>query len=153
MELISRPFRRPRRRELDQALKKAQEILLSSGITGVGSMSTSLDDWNAMKRAGEAGSLDVRLMVYADELKLLPQVPYPTEWLYGDRLRMVGIKFYDDGALGSRGAWLKQPYADEPGTRGLQFHSDEELLCSPGGRRRQVSKSRSTRSGMPPMRK
>jgi hypothetical protein len=42
---------------------------------------------------------------------------------------MVGIKFYADGALGSRGAWLKQPYADQPDTRGLQFHSDTELLA------------------------
>ena len=36
--------------------------------------------------------------------------------LYGDRLRMDGVKFYADGALGSRGAWLKQPYADKPDT-------------------------------------
>jgi hypothetical protein len=48
--------------------------------------------------------------------------------MYGDRLRMGGIKFYADGALGSRGAWLKQPYADKPDTRGLQFHSDAEML-------------------------
>jgi predicted amidohydrolase YtcJ len=67
-------------------------------------------------------------MVYADELKLLPEVPRPTPWLYGDRLRLVGIKFYADGALGSRGAWLKQPYADGPESRGLQFHSDAEML-------------------------
>jgi predicted amidohydrolase YtcJ len=114
--------------ESDQALAKAQDILLSYGITGVGSMSTSLDDWNAMRRAGESGRLNERLMVYADELKLLGAEPKPTPWLYGDRLRMVGIKFYADGALGSRGAWLKQPYADKPDTRGLQFHSDAEML-------------------------
>jgi len=40
----------------------------------------------------------------------------------------VGIKLFADGALGSRGAWLKQPYADKPETRGLQFHSDAEML-------------------------
>ena len=114
--------------ESDQALAKAQDILLSYGITGVGSMSTSLDDWNAMSRAGESGRLNERLMVYADELKLLGAEPKPTPWLYGDRLRMVGIKFYADGALGSRGAWLKQPYADKSDTRGLQFHSDAEML-------------------------
>jgi len=114
--------------ENDQALAKAQDILLSYGITGVGSMSTSLDDWNAMRRAGESGRLNERLMVYADELKLLGAEPKPTPWLYGDRLRMVGIKFYADGALGSRGAWLKQPYADKSDTRGLQFHSDAEML-------------------------
>ncbi|MFL6776722.1 MAG: amidohydrolase [Sphingomicrobium sp.] len=114
--------------ELDEALAKAQEILLSYGVTGVGSMSTALGDWEAMRRAGEAGRLNVRLMVYADELKLLGSQPHPTDWLYGDRLRMAGIKFYADGALGSRGAWLKKPYADKPDTRGLQFHSDAEML-------------------------
>jgi predicted amidohydrolase YtcJ len=128
MELINKAVPAPTPAEYDQALAKAQEILLSYGITGVGSMSTSLADWNAMRRAGDAGRLQVRLMVYADELKLLPEVPRPTPWLYGDRLRMVGIKFYADGALGSRGAWLKQPYADKPETRGLQFHSNAELL-------------------------
>ena len=56
-------------------------------------------------------------------------MPQPTPWLYGDRLRAVGIKFFADGALGSRGAWLKQPYADKPDSRGLQFHSDAEILA------------------------
>lgn len=128
MELIDKAVPPPTPAELDQALAKAQEILLTYGVTGVGSMSTTLGDWNAMRRAGEAGRLAVRLMVYADELKLLSAAPKPTPWLYGDRLRMVGIKFYADGALGSRGAWLKQPYADKPDSRGLQFHSDAEML-------------------------
>ena len=127
MSLIDKAVPAPTPAETDQALAKAQEILLGYGITGVGSMSTTLDAWNAMRRAGEADRLSVRMMVYADELKLLSAEPRPTPWLYGDRLRMVGIKFYADGALGSRGAWLKQPYADKPDTRGLQFHSDAEM--------------------------
>jgi len=90
-------------------------------------MSTSPSDWHAMRRSGEAGRLSVRFMVYADALHLLDEEPKPTPWLYGDRLRMVGIKFYADGALGSRGAWLKRPYADMPDTTGLQFHSDSEM--------------------------
>lgn len=114
--------------ELDQGLAKAQQILLGYGVTGVGSMSTTLPDWQAMRRAGDKGQLNVRLMVYADGLEPLKIVPHPTGWLYGDRLRMVGVKFYADGALGSRGAWLKQPYADRPNTRGLQFHSDAEIM-------------------------
>ncbi len=128
IELVTKAVPAATAVENDQALAKAQDILLSYGVTGVGSMSTTLDDWNAMRRAGEAGRLNVRLMVYADELKLLTEVPKPTPWLYGDRLRMAGIKFYADGALGSRGAWLKLPYADKPETRGLQFHSDAEML-------------------------
>jgi predicted amidohydrolase YtcJ len=112
----------------DEALAKAQEQLLSVGVTGVGSMSTSVDDWEAMKRAGETGALNVRLMVYLGGTQAIAAVPKPTPWLYGDRLRAVGIKLFADGALGSRGAWLKQPYADKPDTRGLQFHSDAEML-------------------------
>jgi predicted amidohydrolase YtcJ len=128
IELVTKAIPEATPAEFDQALAQAQDILLSYGVTGVGSMSTGLADWNAMTRAGDAGRLQVRLMVYADELKLLPQVPHPTDWLYGDRLRMVGIKFYADGALGSRGAWLKQPYADKPDSSGLRFHSDAEML-------------------------
>jgi predicted amidohydrolase YtcJ len=128
MELINKAIPPATAAENDAALVKAQDILLSLGVTGVGSMSTGLDAWQAMRRAGEAGTLAIRLMVYADELKLLGEVPHPTGWLYGDRLRMVGIKFYADGALGSRGAWLKRPYADKPDMRGLQFHSDAEML-------------------------
>jgi predicted amidohydrolase YtcJ len=39
----------------------------------------------------------------------------------------VGVKLYADGALGSRGAFLKAPYHDQPETRGLSLISDSEL--------------------------
>ena len=39
----------------------------------------------------------------------------PSDRLYGDRLHLVGVKLYADGALGSRGACLKAPYRDMPG--------------------------------------
>lgn len=125
--LINRAIPAPSPDDLDRAFARAQDILLGFGVTGVGSMSTGLGDWEAMKRAGETGHLNVRFMVYANELNLLKVEPRPTPWMYGDRLRMVGIKFYADGALGSRGAWLKRPYSDMPDMRGLQFHSDAEL--------------------------
>jgi predicted amidohydrolase YtcJ len=114
--------------QADEALAKAQEQLLSVGVTAVGSMSTSVADWETFRRAGEAGRLQVRLMSYMLGTESLKAIPRPTPWLYGDRLRAVGIKLFADGALGSRGAWLKQPYADKPDTRGLLFHSDAEML-------------------------
>jgi len=126
-ELVERAIPKPTMEQRDQALEKSQQILLGFGVTGVGSMSTSVDDWNSFRRAGEAGRLNVRLMSYLSGTESMKAVPTPTPWLYGDRLRAVGIKLFADGALGSRGAWLKQPYADKPDTRGLQFHSDAEL--------------------------
>ena len=112
----------------DEALAKAQQQLLSVGVTGVGSMSTSIDDWEAMKRAGAAGTLNVRLIAYISAARAAEANMRPTGWLYDDRLRAVGVKLFADGALGSRGAWLKQPYSDKPDTGGLQFHSDAEML-------------------------
>ena len=128
-ELVDKAIPTPTQAEMDEAFAKAQQILLGFGVTGVGSMSTRLEDWNTFRRAGEAGRLQVRLMTYLLGLEPLKTIPHPTGWMYGDRLRAQGVKFFADGALGSRGAWLKQPYADKPDTRGLQFHSDAELLA------------------------
>jgi predicted amidohydrolase YtcJ len=125
--LIDNAIPKPTQAQVDEAFAKAQDILLGFGVTGVGSMSTSIADWNAFRRAGEAGALDVRLMVYLLGLDPLKAVPHPTDWMYDDRLRAVGVKFFADGALGSRGAWLKRPYADKPDTTGNQLHSDAEL--------------------------
>jgi predicted amidohydrolase YtcJ len=124
--LIEKSIPEPTTSEMDAALDKAEEILLGFGVTGVGAMSVSSDDWATFRRAGDAGRLQVRLMTYGLNGPL-PEVPKPTGWLYGDHLRMAGAKFFADGALGSRGAWLKKPYADDPATTGLSRHSDAEL--------------------------
>ncbi|HEV2595303.1 MAG TPA: amidohydrolase [Sphingomicrobium sp.] len=125
--LITRAVPAPTQAEQDREFANAQQILLGYGVTGVGSMSTSLDDWNTFRRAGDAGKLRVRLMVYLLGLDPLKTIQHPTPWLYGDRLRAVGVKFFADGALGSRGAWLKQPYSDKSDTDGNRLHSDTEL--------------------------
>jgi len=113
----------------DQAFAKAQQILLGFGITATADMGTSVDDWLVMRRAGDSGQLKVRIMSYGlgVDSALAIAGTRPTPWLYGDRLRLIGVKLYADGALGSRGAWLKQPYKDSPGQRGLPFHSDTEI--------------------------
>ena len=113
----------------DVAFQRAQEILLSSGLTSVADMGTSIDDWLTIRRAGDVGLLNLRILSYASGIEPLLAVAGqgPTPWLYGNRLRMVGVKLYLDGALGSRGAWLKHPYRDSAGERGLPLVRDTEL--------------------------
>ena len=117
-------------RTRDQALDRAQEIMLSYGLTATADMGTTPDDWLVMRRAGDDGRLKVRIIGYGSgvESALAIAGTRPTPWLYGDRLRLVGVKLYADGALGSRGAWLKQPYKDKPGERGLGFLTDTQML-------------------------
>ncbi|HEY8591673.1 MAG TPA: amidohydrolase [Sphingomicrobium sp.] len=137
-ELVAKKVPAPSSEQRDQALEKAQEALLAVGVTSAADMGTTLDDWRTFDRAGVNGRLMVRIMSYAAGVEPLQRFRKAGDWQFGDRLRMGGVKLYADGALGSRGAWLKRPYADKPDTRGLQFHSDAELLslartaCSPG---------------------
>ncbi|MFN8571902.1 MAG: amidohydrolase [Gemmatimonadaceae bacterium] len=78
----------------------------------------------------------LRLLVRADSLSPLPvqvnlMIPAPSaladsllaapirRWELSPRLRITHLKLFADGALGSRGASLSHPYADDPTTRGV----------------------------------
>ncbi|MFC3441126.1 amidohydrolase [Sphingobium rhizovicinum] len=129
MDLIQKVVPPPAPKDRDTALEKAQRALLSMGITGIADMGTSMEDWQAFRRSADRGALRVRIMSYAyglDNMVLIAG-PEPTPWLYDDHLRMGGIKLLLDGALGSRGAWLRADYADAPGQRGLPMIPDTQL--------------------------
>ena len=128
-ELVEKAIPAPLPRVRDKAFAAAQDLLLATGITAVADMGTSSDDWLTIRRAGDAGRLSVRVISYAAGIEPMLAVAgtQQTPWLYDSRLRMVGVKLYSDGALGSRGAWLKAPYKDSPGERGLTFQSDATL--------------------------
>ncbi|WP_345777658.1 amidohydrolase [Sphingomicrobium clamense] len=114
-----------------EAIELAQGIMLEHGLTAMADMGTPDDHWHAMRRAGDEGELKVRVMAYAAGADTLERIAAngPTPWLYDGKLRMAGVKLVTDGALGSRGAWLKAPYADAD-TTGLQMLTDEQLADS-----------------------
>jgi predicted amidohydrolase YtcJ len=128
-ELVNSKVPVPRAAERDLAFAKAQESLLAMGITAIADMGTSMQDWQTFRRAGDEGWLSIRIMGYAGGIDNMVAIagPRPTPWLYDDKLHLGGVKLYLDGALGSRGAWLKKPYADAPGQIGLPMLSGTEL--------------------------
>lgn len=128
-ELVGKFVPAPKPAERDLALGEAQKKLLSQGITAIADMGTSMDDWQSYRRAGDGGWLSIRIFGYAGGIDNMIAIagPRPTPWLYDDKLRLGGVKLYLDGALGSRGAWLKKPYADAPGQIGLQFLATAEI--------------------------
>ena len=129
MVLVESKIPAPTASEQDQALAKAQELMLAAGLTAAADMGTSPDDWAAMNRAASAGKLNVRILGYAGGIPSMTAINggRPSGWLHADRLNLVGVKLYADGALGSRGAALKRPYSDQPDTRGLSLISDTQL--------------------------
>lgn len=129
MELVGKAIPAPRPEDRDLALAKAQEILLARGVTAIADMGTTIEDWQAFRRAGDNGALRVRIMSYAGGTEQMALIggPGPSPWLYDDKLRLNGVKLYSDGALGSRGASLKAPYSDAPGVKGLRVTADTQL--------------------------
>lgn len=127
--LVDKAVPAPRPEDRDLAFATAQDELLRRGVTAAADMGTTIEDWQTYRRAGDNGTLRIRIMAYASgtENMVLIGGPGPTPWLYEDRLRLNGVKLYADGALGSRGASLKAPYADAPGTKGLRITGDTAL--------------------------
>lgn len=105
----------------EQALERALAAAVSVGLTGVHDMGVSRADLALMRRFADEGRLPLRIAAYASGdgdafADLCDNGLYTHE---GGRLWMHGIKLFADGALGSRGAALKEEYSDDPGNRGL----------------------------------
>jgi predicted amidohydrolase YtcJ len=92
-------------------------------------MGTTIEDWQSYRRAGDAGWLSIRIFGYADGIANMVAIagPGPSPWLYDDKLRLGGVEFKLDGAMASRGAWLKTPYADARGQLGLPLLENAEI--------------------------
>jgi hypothetical protein len=119
----------PRPEDRDVAFGKAQQLLLSRGITAVADMGTTIEDWQTYRRAGDLGRLNLRIIAYAagPEAMALIGGPGPTPWLYEDRLRLNGLFLAVDGTLESRSAALKAPYADNTASKSRPALSETQL--------------------------
>lgn len=111
-----------------QAYEAGFAVYARYGWTGVHSMSVPIEDAPLMEAMAEAGQAPLR--VYNSI------TPEGAEALFatGPRAAADGrvvtraIKLYADGALGSRGAALFDPYADAPHTHGLMQMTGEDAL-------------------------
>ncbi len=124
--LVARRIPAPTPAEDEAALTKALAIMAEVGLTGVHDAGITPETWRLYRMFGDEGRLTARITAMAGGMEALDAIAplRPTLWLYEERLRLATVKLYADGALGSRGAWLKAPYSDDPGNRGLRFHSD-----------------------------
>lgn len=108
----------------------AQEESFRHGITSfhdAGSGFSTLDLWKEMV---DDGSLKIRLygMIRADNDELAERMAeYRMVGYGGDRLTVRSLKVSIDGALGSHGAWLLEPYDDLPSSTGLNTAPPDEI--------------------------
>jgi predicted amidohydrolase YtcJ len=106
-----------------RVLELAAEESLSKGITTFEDAGSSLATIDRMKQMVDEGKMDVRLwvMVRQPNAIIAPRLAQYRMIDYGNgHLTVRAIKKQIDGALGSRGAWLLEPYSDKPESSGLE---------------------------------
>ena len=132
MEMMDRVVPQATEADSRAALDSALFILSKDGLTSV-------------HDAGIDAGADALYRDYADHGKLTTRVYAmigdtgadfdalskngPLASYAGDRYALAAVKLYGDGALGSRGAALLEPYSDMPSARGTLFHTDADLLA------------------------
>ena len=101
-----------------QALELGIQECLANGITMFDDAGVGEDGIDLYKEYADAGKLDMRVYVMASNLHTMVALQKP--WSHPDGFLTVrAVKLYGDGALGSRGAWLLEPYEDDPGNTGF----------------------------------
>ena len=103
-------------------LELADKEVLSKGITSFQDAGSSFATIDLMKKMIDDGKLGVRLWVMVregNEAEAPRLAQYRTIDYARGHLTVRAIKRAIDGALGPRGAWLLEPYADKPDSSGL----------------------------------
>jgi predicted amidohydrolase YtcJ len=132
MRLVSRNIPRVSPEQLEEQILLADAEARRLGLTMVHDAGANTEVVDAYKRLVDSGKLQTRLyvMLRGPMEMLKPHFEKGPITNYGNhRLAVRAVKISADGALGSRGAALLEPYADEPGNSGLLVNPPEEVYA------------------------
>ncbi len=127
MQMVTSSLPPPDRATQIRALLNAQNICFENGLTTVDDAGLSRDVIELIDSLQQAGELSMRIYAMASNSEENLDHYLNGGMLKTDHLNVRSIKVYADGALGSRGAALKEPYTDHPGHLGAMITTQEEL--------------------------
>ncbi|RZV38488.1 MAG: amidohydrolase [Chromatiales bacterium] len=128
MDLVSAQVPQPNKAESRAAIKAAVDTLLAEGITGVHDAGINIANAEIYMSMADDGELGLRIYAMTGGAgEVLDAIGKPIHAYGNDHLEIASVKLYTDGALGSRGAAMIEPYSDDPENRGLPFWTQEEL--------------------------
>lgn len=120
--------------EVEADLRKQVELAvresLANGITSFQDAGSSFETVDLLKKVALEGKLDLRLWVMLREpnAALAKNIArYRIQDAGDHHLTVRAIKRAMDGALGSRGAWLLQPYSDLPASSGINTEDPADI--------------------------
>ena len=117
--------------EFDRHVQLAAQEALANGVTTFHDAGSSFETIDGLKRLADEGRLPVRLYMmvrFETNEEMDARLPEYRMVGYGDdHLTVRAIKRQIDGALGSHGAWLLEPYEDMPSSTGLTVEPPEDI--------------------------
>jgi len=114
--------------EVRRALELAMDECLAKGVTSLTDAGAGLDVLALYRERAAAGKLRIRVYAMASGLQTMKALGRPEIHAGAGMLDVRAVKLYADGALGSRGAALLEPYRDDPGNAGLLVTPPEQIL-------------------------
>ena len=113
MELVEAIFPEPTKQQQIDALLEAHKICTDLGLTTVSDAGLDKQVIQLIDSLQQAGTLDMRIYAMISNKKENLEYYLSKGKIKTDRLNVQSVKVYADGALGSRGAALKQEYSDQ----------------------------------------
>ena len=113
--------------EMKMKLLQIQEELFTFGVTGVHEAGVDADQRDLLIDMVNAKSLSLNVYAMLSPSDANKEFAKENGVYKNKNILIRSFKAYVDGALGSRGALLKEPYHDHPNYKGLSLSSMEEL--------------------------
>jgi len=115
------------KQQFEEAIKDAQANCFAVGLTTIDDCGLGFKQVEALKAMQDAGDLKMRLYILLSDEKANYEYATQKGRIKTDRLNVRGFKIYGDGALGSRGACLLQPYSDDKNHYGFLLSKPEHF--------------------------
>ena len=125
-DIKPKPTYELKKRRIVQALSYSLKL----GLTTIHDAGSDSVEIKIYKELALVGKLNPRVYVMLNDDEELKEKYFkvgPQIGLFDNHLTIRTIKLYVDGALGSRGALLFEPYSDDPENSGLSVTSDSDL--------------------------
>lgn len=130
-ELLLQHVPRPSASDIRRDLLKATQIFHAEGFTHVRDVGGAIVHWEQALLLDRARLLNLAVEMFfhvaqLDDLEMYCEFVEAAKNTDAENLRAKGIKIFVDGALGSEGAWISEPYASGSG-HGLQLLGESEI--------------------------
>jgi predicted amidohydrolase YtcJ len=126
-DLVSRMIPSPSRAEAKAGLLQAQQNCFAKGLTTIDDCGLDISAVQFLQSLQTSNDLKMRLYVMLSDSPGNLQYIERNGVIKNDRMNVRSLKVYADGALGSRGACLLEPYTDKPGQTGFLLSRKEHF--------------------------